>query len=103
MTHNLENLSIIHGTGRFQDTIPAMMEALRTISPEHYAGLMVSPFGAIPAYAMEDDDAEWWESDLAWEVYTDLEGLLNECAPEGFYFGAHPGDGSDLGFWAVED
>jgi len=36
----------------------------------------------------------------------DLESLFDalECyAPQGFYFGAHPGDGSDYGLWLCED
>lgn len=40
------------------------------------------------------------------EMLTHLLGALfdalDEVAPDGMYFGAHPGDGSDFGFWAEE-
>jgi hypothetical protein len=32
-----------------------------------------------------------------------LLGALNYLAPAGYYFGAHPGDGSDFGFWKNEE
>ena len=31
----------------------------------------------------------------------DVFDLMNEIAPEGSYFSAHEGDGSDFGFWEV--
>lgn len=40
------------------------------------------------------------------EVYDSLESLYNrldECSAKGYYFGAHPGNGSDYGWWEDED
>jgi hypothetical protein len=95
--------TISHGTMRPQDLIPAFLDALSIVNPEGYEQYLLMPFGPIPSYAMEDDDSDWWESeDCVWT----LEGLfdaLDECADEGYYFGAHPGDGSDYGFWQIEE
>ena len=33
----------------------------------------------------------------------DLMSSINDRTPEGFYFGAHPGDGADFGFWETEE
>ena len=32
----------------------------------------------------------------------DLWIFMNGIAPEGYYFGSHPGDGSSYGFWEIE-
>jgi len=36
-------------------------------------------------------------------VWDDLAPMLEEHAPPFSYFGAHPGDGSDIGFWLDMD
>ena len=95
--------TISYGTLRTQDLLPTFLDTLRDIAPAHYEQLMVSPFGAIPAYAQEDDESEWWSSEDAADLLSELSDALDEHAPEGHCFGAHPGDGADFGFWPTED
>lgn len=94
---------ISDGTLRPQDTIPAMLDALLELAPAAYEQV-VSPgcgFSQYPSYARDDHGCEWWQSEAADDLYATLDGTLNEHAPEGFYFGAHEGDGACLGFWPV--
>ena len=99
-----KNTSIIHATMRTQDLIPAFLEELARAAPENYAQLLTGTFGAIPAYVMDEgEDSLWWSSDNAAYLLDDLFDALDQAAPEGCYFGAHPGDGSDYGYWEVEE
>ena len=41
------------------------------------------------------EKAEEYLNEYLWDY-------MNQIAPDGFYFGAHPGDGSDYGFWELE-
>ena len=100
--HNVYG-TISHGTMRMQDLIPAFLDAVRGIAPAEYEAYMAMPFGPAPAHALEDDDAEWWGSDDALYLFNDLMETLDQHAPDGYYFGTHPGDGSDFGYWPEED
>jgi len=94
--------TLIHGTMRPQDLIPTFLDALRELDSTRYAGLLLA--GPVPAYVQDEgDESEWWQSEDAGYLLEDLFDALNDCAPEGQYFGAHPGDGSDYGFWDIED
>jgi len=89
--------SISHGTMRPQDLIPAFLEVLKKLDPAKHAELS--------AYVGdEDDNSPWWDSeDASMLLNEDLFNALNACAPDGWYFGSHPGDGSDYGFWECEE
>ena len=95
--------TVIHGTHRPQDLIPAFLDEIRRCSPAHYEELMVLPFGPIPAHAAEDEDADWWTSEEAGYLLEELHDILDGAAPEGYRFGAHEGDGTDFGYWPIED
>lgn len=105
ITNPIEPGTISHGTLRTQDLIPAFLDVLRIHNPEAYQQIMIpdAGFSALPSYAQEDDSSDWWDSEDAGWLLESLFDALNELAPEGYYFGAHPGDGSDFGFWACEE
>ena len=109
-SEKIEEGTIVRGTQSLEHLLPCFTECLQ--------GLLARDDGRIPracrrshkdlvervsASLKEDGADDYFETEEA--VY-DLEDLLNaldDYAPEGLYFGAHPGDGSDYGFWSIED
>jgi hypothetical protein len=95
--------SISHGTLRQEDLIPTFTATLKLLAPEptiREADLIAEAEG------WADTPADLLDSALHAEnggyILNELTDALDNLAPEGFYFGAHEGDGSDFGFWRIE-
>ena len=91
--------TVIHGTLRLQDLIPAFETELAAIAPAAYAQILMLPFPPVPGDAQGDPSHPFWSSDEASEYCRQLIDALDEQAPNHCYFGVHEGDGSDFGFW----
>ena len=109
MSNNTPTIgTVIHGTMNPRDLIPAFIQEINALG-----GSMPS-FADSPINDLMDADCSWLEAKAdaveayleSEEAYWDLEelfGALDEMSPEFAYFGAHPGDGSDYGFWPFDD
>lgn len=83
--------SISHGTMRAEDLCDTFAWELSTLARRA---------GRIREFSELIKDARTKPDD---DVVNDLVDALQEFAPPYGYFGAHPGDGSDYGFWMYED
>ena len=99
---NLEPGSISSGTMRLVDLIPAVLDALEKVDPDRAAAIREEYSNTLWAI-----DGAKWESDLTgrtlenalWLYHEVLLDAMQEYCPECHYFGAHPGDGADVGVW----
>ena len=96
--------SVSHGTLRSEDLIPDFMSELQWLANIHKRSDHIKLCKEITARMEEDECYEvYYASD---DSEYDLEALfdaLNEYAAPYFYFGAHPGDGADYGYWLSEN
>lgn len=102
------NVSISSGTMRPEDTVPAMVAALRELgfSSGHWRAAHAefrtwedTETRLVSAVLNGDNtgDPDDTGGSVQW-----LADQLDAVAPDGCYFGAHPDDGADLGFWEVD-
>ena len=101
MTVKIELGTLIHGTLRSEDLLQAFASELYRLAGGTGEG--DQPQGIInEAMDLLDNASEEKFEEFASELVTELMDALNEYAPDGYYFGAIEGDGSDFGFWADE-
>lgn len=90
--------TLIHGTLRSEDLIPAFTSELAYLSDgQHPLLTEINQFD----WASEDIRLNIGDSqqEIASDLVNDLMDALNEYAPAHTYFGTLDGDGSDFGFW----
>lgn len=100
--------TVIRGTNRPEDLIPAFIGALR----DRIGAVQRDPLCCADLRDCLEPTLNWLsllEERLGSSGFSDseechgwlewLRDALNVYAPEGTYFGAHPYDGSDFGFW----
>lgn len=98
----IEAGTVIHGTHRPEDLLPAFANELLRVSPGYgrpYCSAQEAIALAERFQDDTDDSVAHWEAS---EVISELQDEINEYAPPGLYFGAHIGDGADFGWWPVD-
>jgi len=95
--------SVIEGTMITEDLLNAFLPILEEYDSAVIREARVALRYLSLANAAEDfaaiNRAEEYASDILNEKVWDA---MNDIAPDGYYFGAHIGDGSDYGFWPLE-
>ena len=89
--------TIIHATMRNEDLIPAFVDELERLNQ--------TAKGAVSVRLVIEDARKVsdFDSEDTGDIVNELTDYLNDYAPPYAYFGSHPGDGSDYGFWVSED
>jgi hypothetical protein len=97
--------TLIHGTLRTQDLIERFKDELDSLG-RGYATEWNDICDLMNSTGYTDDSGEvsedWYDTETASEVLEMLFDALDSASADGYYFGAHPGDGSDFGYWEVE-
>lgn len=100
------NATLIHATMRPCDLIPAFLEAIR--DTVEYVQLKLAytksntALDVINDADATDTDARWDSDEVSFFLNEELWEIMESYAPEGYFFGSHPGDGSDYGYWKNE-
>lgn len=99
--HNYPIGSVSSCTMWPQDLFEAFTSELQSLNPKRYEEF-AKEYSDVFAIEDYDDMTEEQDESLGYAVES-LFDILNEFAGPYFYFGAHPGDGADYGFWFCDD
>ena len=101
MGKTLEPGTLIHGTMRHEDLIPAFVEALRALDK---GTLRPAQEDILDDITRNMAHPGWYETeDAALALDEDLFFILCDYAPAGYYFGTNVGDGSDFCCWPCDE
>lgn len=96
--------SVIHATLRSCDLVPAFLDVIKN-TPEYVQIIQSNNYelSVISDPTAIDNDERWDSEYMLYFLNETLFDVLNSYTPDGYYFGAHIGDGSDFGYWLYEE
>ena len=114
MNHTAQPGTVSHATLRTEDLIESFADCLESLillngdylsQPANFQvrDILNNLVGESRDLLNEDNEIAEEDIELAQSYLDSLFEALDSFAPDGHYFGAHPGDASDFGFWAIED
>ncbi len=86
--------SISTGILRPEDLLPGFANALKIFDPLH--ATIKEAYELMATWGSGEENEEM---ELADAILDQLTSSLHDACPPFVYFGAHPGDGADFGFW----
>lgn len=103
MNANMMMGSLSHGTLKTDDLLSTFADALADLDTDKRYSDLIAECRFYSEALAEDRLNDVGIEHADYLLNEDLFEALNDFAPPYFYFGAHPGDGADFGFWLSED
>lgn len=88
--------TVSHGTMRPEDLIPEFIYTAKSFR------LTREEWKTVSRIAQESEQDGYYDGEFANDDLDSLFNILDSHALPYFYFGSHPGDGSDYGYWLSE-
>lgn len=92
--------TISHGTLRMQDLLRTFADEIVYLGWHNGTGLVTQ---ARDLAEILDGNPDSQDHEIASSILEELTEALNRACPLGVYFGTLEGDGSDFGFWQIDD
>lgn len=98
--------TVSHGTLLEHDLIPAFLDTLKEINEKAWNSIVEEGHLMITILTWKEHGwlslTDEGREQISYYVNEWLFPAMDDQAPEGYYFGAHPGDGSDFGYWPMQ-
>lgn len=101
--------SVVTGTHRIPDLLDVFAGVLADLDTGSVYAALIAEADALLAFyrsweeVTDREPEEYLDMDQVHGLISDLGDALNGFAPPYVYFGTHPGDGADFGFWVDTD
>ena len=100
--------TVSSGSMREEDLISVFLEVLIELDTDHeYESVIREGEQIMELFHYSNENwieitHEGWNQ-ISLYLNEDLWNAMDSFSPEGYYFGSHPGDGADYGFWEIEE